>query len=89
MPGRFDGPAMDLANMRAHGVSVLTVRSPSRDAGVSPATRRRATDPLTSQTKRRAPAMAGKGVSGPRPIAAKLMGVDRRQIGLQHVTQVS
>ena len=43
-------------------------------------------EPHAEQTKRRAPAMAGKGVSGAKPIAAKAMGVDRRQTGLQHVT---
>ena len=42
-------------------------------------------DPHATQTKRRAPAMGGKGVSGARPIAAKPMGVDRRHIGLWHV----
>jgi hypothetical protein len=31
--------------------------------------------------------MAEKGVSGARPIAAKWMAVDRRHIGLRHVTQ--
>jgi hypothetical protein len=44
-------------------------------------------DPQATQTKRRAPAMAEKGVSGARPIAAKWMAVDRRHIGLRHVTQ--
>ena len=44
------------------------------------------TDPHATQTKRRASAMPGKGVSGARLIAAKPMGVDRRHIGLRHVT---
>ena len=43
-------------------------------------------EPQPEHTKRRAPAVAGKGVSGPSPIASKPMGVDRRQTGLQHVT---
>ena len=43
-------------------------------------------EPHAAHTKRRAPAMAGNAVSGARPIAAKAMGVDRRQTGLQHVT---
>jgi hypothetical protein len=42
--------------------------------------------PHATQTKRRAPAMAGKGVSGARPIAVKPMRVDRRHIGLRHLT---
>jgi hypothetical protein len=45
---------------------------------------RRVTD--AERTKRRAAAMAGEGVYGARPIAAKARGVDRRQTGLQHVT---
>jgi hypothetical protein len=45
---------------------------------------RRVTD--AEQTKRRAAAMVGEGVSGARPIAAKARGVDRRQTGLQHIT---
>jgi len=43
-------------------------------------------DPQAEQTKRPIRAILGNGVSGARPIASKLMGVDRRQIGLQHVT---
>jgi hypothetical protein len=31
--------------------------------------------------------MAGNGVSGAKPIASKLTGVDRRQTGLQQVIQ--
>ncbi len=44
--------------------------------------------PHAAQTKRRAPAMAGNGVFGARPIAAKAMGVDRKQTGFEHVTHV-
>jgi len=43
-------------------------------------------EPQAAQTKRRVLAIAGKDVSGARPIALKLTGVDRRQIGLRHVT---
>lgn len=32
--------------------------------------------------------MAGNGVFGARPIAAKAMGVDRKQTGFEHVTHV-
>jgi hypothetical protein len=43
-------------------------------------------EPHAEQTKRFNLAMFGKGVSGARPIPAKAKGVDRRQIGLRHVT---
>jgi hypothetical protein len=44
-------------------------------------------EPRAAQTDRSAPAMVRKGASGARPIAAKAMGVDSSQTGLQHVTQ--
>jgi hypothetical protein len=43
-------------------------------------------EPYAEQRKRFNLAMVGKGVSGARPSASKAMGVDRRQIGLRHVT---
>jgi hypothetical protein len=43
--------------------------------------------PHAEQRKRFNLAMFGKGVSGGKPIASKLMGVERRHCGLQHVTQ--
>jgi len=43
-------------------------------------------EPQAAQTKRFTLAMFGKGVSGARPIALKLKGVERRQTGLRHVT---
>jgi len=43
-------------------------------------------EPQAAQTKRFTLAMFGKGVSGARPIALKLKGIERRQTGLRHVT---
>jgi len=45
-------------------------------------------EPQAAQTKRFTLAMFGKGVAGARPIALKLIGVERRQSGLLHVTQL-